>query len=88
MKRLWADPEWKERQLERIAEGAAQGQLEGRYPGAKIAGGVKVGRQIQIAIRVDPEVFEALKQTAAKQNKPVAEIIRAYIDWGQEQEKL
>ncbi len=87
MKRLWADPEWRERQLERIAEGNAQGALAGRYVGAKPVEGHKVGRQIQLSARVDPEIFAALKERAAKQGKPVTELIRTYVEWGLEQEQ-
>ena len=87
MKRLWADPEWKARQIERIVEGNARGIMEGRYPGPKKVRGHKVGRQIQLAARVDPEIFAALKERAAKQGKPVAELIRTYVEWGLEQEQ-
>lgn len=86
MKRLWADPEWKARQLERIAEGWAAPHCKGR-DGRKVQDGHAIGKQVQLACRFDPDVFESLRYLARKQNKSVAEIIRTYVDWGLEQEK-
>ena len=92
MKRLWADPEWRERQLERKIEGQTRAAYEGRVGGAKLKSGVtrksRNGHHVQITLRVDPEVFAEVKAVATKQNKPLTEILRTYVEWGLEQEKL
>ena len=87
MKRLWADPEWKLRQLAACEEGLSRAASDGRPRGRKRTG-VKRGRNMQLTVVFDPEVFATLDALATKQAKPMAELIRTYVDWGLEQEQL
>lgn len=87
MKRLWADPEWRERQLERKTEGQTRAAQEGRHSGRKLRNGYATGGQIRTSICFPHEVFYALKKIALRQNIPFAEIVRTYVEWGLEEEE-
>ena len=88
MKRLWADPDWRARQIERKIEGQTKAYREGRY-GGRAATGCQMphGKLMKLSAYIDRETWEELKQVSASQSKPLAELIRTYVEWGLEQEK-
>ena len=86
MKRLWADPEWRERQIERKIEGQTRAAHEGRVGGQRVQNGTRLHGKMKLSAYIDAEVWESLKAVATRQNKPLSELIRTYVEWGLEQE--
>ena len=90
MKRLWADPEWKARQLERKIEGQTRAAHEGRIGGRRVQNGTRMHHgkgKMKLSAYIDAEVWESLKAISLRQNKPLSELIRTYVEWGLEQEQ-
>lgn len=81
MRQHWADAEWRERQLARIAEAKAKhvdrvvGRRLGRAPDSKVAASISLA----------PAMFEAVKAIAIAEQRSFSEIVR-YIEWGLENE--
>lgn len=72
MKRLWANPEWRARQIERIKSGSAHRIVAG---------------PARLVIHMDSELKDALNAYARRHNMSLAEIVRTFCEWGLETEK-
>lgn len=87
MKEHWADPEWAERQQAALDESRSAARMAGRYPGYKREPkGVEVGHFVQITARVEPDVYSKIRAVSRRTGKPIAELLRTYVEWGLEQE--
>lgn len=84
-KALWANPEWRERQLGAIQEGLSRSP---RPTGRPSKGGTPSGSRMIATVGLPPEVFEACRSHAKPRGKSLAEILRTFIEWGLEQEGI
>lgn len=69
MKRLWANPTWRARQIERIKAGSAHRIVSG---------------PARLVVHMDPELKAALVAHARRRDASLAETVRLFCEWGLE----
>lgn len=86
MSRCWADPDWRERQKERLAEGRSR--VGARVPGRALLKHRKPNHNdfVMVTFGCDAETNDKLVVMAQRAGKSRSEIIRTYVEWGLEQE--
>ena len=78
--RRWAEPGAREKHSRRMIEAACNAKYTRKRKGHVM------GHRVCISAYVDKDVFATLDALALKQGKPLAELVRTYIDWGLEAE--
>lgn len=86
MRRKWADPEWRERQVQKIAEAAARQRIPTRAIGSRLTKGPRGVNKMGAKIAMPEDMFAAVRALAVKERTSFAEIVRRFVDWGLEEE--
>lgn len=79
MRKRWADPEWRARQVKLISEGHKRSQHK-PGPTGRVAG------PSRHTVWMSDEMHEALVRRSQREKTSVPEVIRMFVEWGLDEE--